>query len=406
MYVVLRHIKRVNIFSLEDCLDDNCFPMCSLNHLNMFRLGVRYFAPRTVHSSPFHPDLLFVKTEDSILAVDLSKECVPKLLATIRPVPNASTHFAFEVNANFLVVTIAPNIVQEYDLSRVYLREVRATKRYPLYGLRLPADYDFDISDYGNCVYLSGVAEGGDYNVMVYRSGLPAVGSLYNQIDLVSFQNVLVDASGYRVDYVSVVSSQQLRIFRQYERPEVEIVNPDEDYQFYLEYHNSVDTASLELVDVFIINLPTNISVNPLLDDIMNTKDLFFSGQNRLNEVDDSDWYQGNVLFIEAVCRDCPSKVSVNNHIHLENNRSLMPHLTSFAHSPAGGQLLAERTLLSFRHNGSIDHIVSLDSNPKRRCTEVVAEGRVSVSGCLEEGKVFLQLVTWTARKPFPMQAQ
>lgn len=101
----------------------------------------------------------------------------------------------------------------------------------------------------------------------------------------------------------------------------------------------------------------------------MNTKDLFFSGENRLNEVDDSDWYRGNVLFIQAVCRDCPSKVRVNNHIQLENNRSLIPHLTSFAHSPAGGQLLAERTLLSFRHNGSIDHTVSLDPNPKRRCT-------------------------------------
>lgn len=35
-----------------------------------------------------------------------------------------------------------------------------------------------------------------------------------------------------------------------------------------------------------------------------------------------------------------------------------------------------------------------------------MAEGRVSLSGCLEEGRVFLQLVTWTARKPFPLQAQ
>ena len=31
------------------------------------------------------------------------------------------------------------------------------TKRYPLYGYKLPRDYDFDISDYGNCVYLSTV---------------------------------------------------------------------------------------------------------------------------------------------------------------------------------------------------------------------------------------------------------
>ena len=49
-------------------------------------------------------------------------------------------------------------------------------------------------------MYLSGVAEGCNYNVMVYRSGLLAVGFLYNQIDLVSFQSVLIDASGDRVD--------------------------------------------------------------------------------------------------------------------------------------------------------------------------------------------------------------
>lgn len=84
------------------------------------------------------------------------------------------------MNANFLVVTIQPDIVQEYDISRIYLGEVRITKKYPLYGYKLPANYDFDISNYGNCIYLSTLTQGGDYNVFVYRSGLPAVGSLYN----------------------------------------------------------------------------------------------------------------------------------------------------------------------------------------------------------------------------------
>ena len=58
----------------------------------------------------------------------------------------------------------------------------------------------------------------------------------------------------------------------------MEIINPSQDYEFYLEYQNSVDTAQLELVQVAIINLPTNISVNPDLTDIMNTKDLLHSG--------------------------------------------------------------------------------------------------------------------------------
>lgn len=61
------------------------------------------------------------------------------------------------------------------------------TKTYPLYGHTLAPNYAFDISDYGNCIYLSTLNSGGDYNVFVYRSGIPAVGSLYNQIDLYAF---------------------------------------------------------------------------------------------------------------------------------------------------------------------------------------------------------------------------
>jgi hypothetical protein len=52
-----------------------------------------------------------------------------------------------------------------------------------------------------------------------------------------------------------------------------------------------IDSGELELVSVKIINLPTYITVNPFLNDIMNTKDLLYSGYNRLNEINDTDWY-------------------------------------------------------------------------------------------------------------------
>lgn len=45
---------------------------------------------------------------------------------------------------------------------------------------------------------------------------------------------MLIDASGKGVDYLTVISGKDLRIFRQYERPEAEIDNPSEDYEFYL----------------------------------------------------------------------------------------------------------------------------------------------------------------------------
>lgn len=148
---------------------------------------------------------------------------------------------------------------------------------------------------------------------------------------------MLIDASGKDVDYLTVVSGRDLRIFRQYEKPEAEIDNPEENYQFYLEYFNSLDAAELELLDVEIINLPTYIIVNPYLKDIMNTKDLLYSGENRLNSLNDSEWYQGNVLYIQPSCKDCPEKVKVYNHIQLEGTRHLTPKLTSYVYSPYGG---------------------------------------------------------------------
>jgi hypothetical protein len=41
--------------------------------------------------------------------------------------------------------------------------------------------------------------------------------------------------------------------------------------------------------------------------------------QNRLSEINDTDWYQGNVLYIKPECRDCPAKIRVNNHIQADS---------------------------------------------------------------------------------------
>jgi len=88
----------------------------------LYKIGLKYFAPIAVHSSRFHPDILFVKTSDSIIVLDISVTCQAKILNVFNPVSNSLTDFIFEVNANFLVVTIAPNLVLEYDLSRIKLK--------------------------------------------------------------------------------------------------------------------------------------------------------------------------------------------------------------------------------------------------------------------------------------------
>ena len=75
----------------------------------------------------------------------------------------------------------------------------------------------------------------------------------------------------------------------------------------------------------------------------MNTKDYFYSGEDRLNEVNDTDWYEGNVLYIRASCNDCPEKVRVNNHIQMEEKKRVVPKMMAYSHGveTGRGQLLS-----------------------------------------------------------------
>lgn len=138
-----------------------------------------------------------------------------------------------------------PNTIVEYDLSRVYLGDIKMTKKYPMYGYKLPRNYDTDVSEFSNCMYITTVSEGGDYQVFIYRAGYPAVASLYDVIDLYTYQAILVDASGMQIDYVTVYSGSELRIFREYETPIAEIINPDRSYKFYIEYYNIAASTQL-----------------------------------------------------------------------------------------------------------------------------------------------------------------
>lgn len=124
----------------------------------------------------------------------------------IRPIETVETQFSFLISLNHLVVTAIPSEVIEYDISRLYLKDVKQTKKYPLYGYKLPKNYDTDVSEFGNSVFITTVSEGGDYQVFVYRTGLPAVGALYDIIDLFTYQPILLDASGTLINYVSVIS--------------------------------------------------------------------------------------------------------------------------------------------------------------------------------------------------------
>ncbi len=150
--------------------------------------------------------------------IDYNAECRPKLLAKFNPVPSAETDFHFKLNEKFLIVTIgSSNTINEYNIERIRLGEIRLTKQYPRYGYGLAKVLDIDVSDKGDCIYVTMDSEDGDHQVFVYRSGYPAVGTLYDVIDLTSTNPVLVDTTGYEIDYVSVYANKLLHIFRQYE---------------------------------------------------------------------------------------------------------------------------------------------------------------------------------------------
>lgn len=132
-----------------------------------------------------------------------------------------------------------------------------------------------------------------------------------------------------------------------------------------------VDVGELELVEVKIINLPTYIHVNPMLNDIMNTKDLLYSGYNRLNEINDTDWYEGNVLYISPSCRDCGTKIKINNHIEANGSTPGVPGMTDYVYNSRGGSAQTIGGIASFRHNGTLAHIVTFPENKDKMCLHI-----------------------------------
>lgn len=91
----------------------------------------------------------------------------------------------------------------------------------------------------------------------------------------------------------------------------------------------------------------------------MNTKDLLYSGENRLSEIDDTDWYKGNVLYIKPSCRDCDSKVKINNHIQGEGRLYVAPRLTDYTYNNHGGTLQTSEGIITLKSNGTIAQIVT-----------------------------------------------
>ena len=206
----------------------------------MYKLGVKYFNPLEVYTSIFHPEVIFIRTPNSVLVLDAGREDKPTLLGEI--VSDATskhdTPFKVAVNFDFLIIANSPSLIEEYALDELYKGRIIHTKNYPLYEFVLPAKFDLDISDQGDALYFTTEGPTGLKDVFVYRAGYPNVGSLYDVIPLGSYRDMLVDVTGSIIDFVTVVSGSMIRVFKQYELPVVVVENILEDYSFDIKYYN------------------------------------------------------------------------------------------------------------------------------------------------------------------------
>jgi len=103
----------------------------------------------------------------------------------------------------------------------------------------------------------------------------------------------------------------------------------------------------------------------------MNTKDLLHSGENAINIIDDTNWYEGNVLYIKPSCRDCGTKITISNHIEGEGIISVAPGLTDFSYNSRGGSAQLVDGLVTFRLNGTLGQVITFPEIIKKNCQKI-----------------------------------
>ena len=109
--------------------------------------------------------------------------------------------------------------------------------------------------------------------ILVYRTGYPAVSSLYDVFHLnLRYDDLLIDATGNFGDYIAVAWGSVLDMFRQYEDPIIVVEDTFDDYKFNVTYTNDPHQSYryFSKVEVKVANFPEDIIVN---DTRLNTSD-------------------------------------------------------------------------------------------------------------------------------------
>lgn len=227
LVVVLRYVKEIVFFDMVQCWDHqerDCQEAYRIDSRTMSSIGVNYFSPVHVYTSDFHPYVLFVQCLDRVIILDITKTGPIKLAEIKSPATQEPGFYKWKMGIarGELILVNPPNTIEEHDLDEIYtLRDAPMTKVFPTFGYVIPDKFDLDFSDNGNLIYIQAIdpklPEATNSIIMVYRTGYPAVSSLYDVFHLYQrYDDILIDATGSFGDYVAVAFGSILTMFRQY----------------------------------------------------------------------------------------------------------------------------------------------------------------------------------------------
>lgn len=113
LFVVQKFIKTILVYSLDQCLAGNCNPIYKIDVFLMYKLGVKYFNPLEVYTSMFHPEVIFIRTPNSVLVLDVDKEGSPKLLGEVisDATSKHDTPFKVAINFDYMVIANSPGLI-------------------------------------------------------------------------------------------------------------------------------------------------------------------------------------------------------------------------------------------------------------------------------------------------------
>ena len=133
-----------------------------------------------------HPEVIFIKCLGSLLILDVDNQERITVLDEIRSTVTSDNFFKVAVNKDRMILVGTPNLIEEYDLRRIYTKkEVKLVKNLPTYGFEISPTGDIEFSDVNHLVYIDARDTATNKScILVYKTGNPAVSTLMEEIKL------------------------------------------------------------------------------------------------------------------------------------------------------------------------------------------------------------------------------